>query len=402
MTVHIVVGSSFGDCGKGRFIDVLAEKSDLVVRTNGGPNAGHTIIVGERKLVFRLVPSGVLHPKTVCVLGHGTVLDPYVFNAEVNKLQNIGINLKNRLFVSDSAHLIMPYHIKADSTDTIIGTTKKGIGPCYQDKMARTGIRIGELKNNKVYGKASLNNRKWYPYHTRDSLKKYLEFSKMVFSPFITNTSNLINDSLDRNENILLEGAQGSLLDIDCGTYPFVTSSSTTATGICAGAGIGPTQVNLVMGVLKAYVTRVGSGPFPTEIEGEVGNRIRTIGGEFGSVTGRPRRVGWLDLPALRYAARINGMNCLAIAKLDVLSEFDEIKICDSYKREFDINNLPNPNEVNYVSFKSWPKEIENVREFSKLPNAAIEFIRYIEDKIKIPITMISVGPERNQLITLC
>ena len=386
----VCVGLAWGDEGKGKVVDYLSPFYDLVVRYAGGPNAGHTLKVGNNKIVLRLIPSGILHTHTVCILGHGMVIDPEVFYEEVKSLEKMGINLNNRLFVSSRAHIILPKHIEEDSIKNgHIGTTKKGIGPSYTDKVSRNGIRVLDLKNIVDKDNISFSN---------EILDTILKFTH-------EKTYKLVNNYIRNGKDVLFEGAQGTLLDIDCGTYPYVTSSNSIAGGACTGVGVGPTAITSCIGITKAYVTRVGAGPFPTKVNGNVAKHLQKNGNEYGSVTGRPRDVGWLDLPMLRYAVEVNNVSMLAITKLDVLTGLDEIKVCTCYNlidNEFTIDSLPEIiYEENYKTFESWNENISQVKNFEDLPKNAKRLVKFLEKELNIPVCLISVGPERNQTIDM-
>jgi len=347
MPTVAIVGTQWGDEGKGKIVDFYTEYADVVVRYAGGPNAGHTLVVGDDKLIVRLIPSGILRPATRCVLAQGMVIDPAVLVAEMDELERRGLSPATRLFVSDRAHVILPFHVTIDSLrettgkgGPALGTTKRGIGPAYEDKAARRGLRMGLLRD---LGKAAKIIEQaisaWTPTlralgaevpKTATLLDQLKPLAKRIV-PHLADTSRLVNDAIRANQSVLLEGAQGTLLDIDHGTYPYVTSSSASAGGAAAGTGIGPTRIDKVVGITKAYATRVGGGPFPTELLDATGDKLRDDGAEFGSVTGRPRRTGWLDLPAIRYTARVNGLDALAVTKLDVLTGHPKLKVCVAY-----------------------------------------------------------------------
>lgn len=399
MTITIVIGAVWGDEGKGKIIDYLATKANAVVRCAGGPNAGHTIVVNGKKSILRLIPSGILHKHITCIIGAGTVIDAKVFQEELDNLKAQDVSYQNRLALSQTAHLIMPYHIEVDKyreedkNNVKIGTTKKGISPCYEDKVGRRGIRLEDLqelekaeilaKKNLAYWKNNFSIKT-----TEEEVVNYLSEASKVLVPFLADTSKQLNDLIDEGKKIILEGAQGSLLDIDYGSYPFVTSSSTTSAGACVGAGIGPNQVKNVIGVLKAYSTRVGTGPLETEIFGEESDRIREIGREYGSVTGRPRRIGWLDLPLLKKVVKLNGINYLAVTKLDVLNNLD-VKLCVEYKDGKPV----------YQSYK-WNIDSE-VKDWRSLPEDAKSFLRKIEDTVDVSLCLVGFGPERHQTLWL-
>jgi adenylosuccinate synthase len=409
----VIVGAQWGDEGKGKVTDYLAAKANTVVRYQGGNNAGHTIVVGASTFKFHLIPSGILYTDKTCVLGNGVVIDPEELIGELDALEKQQIDTK-RLRISDQAHYILPTHCIIDQRSEQkkgaekIGTTGRGIGPAYRDKVHRSGVRVGDPKDPVRLKKlvqahfdehgSELSGIEW----TVERVCDYLLKAYARLEPYICNTPALINDVLDHGGRVLLEGAQGTLLDIDHGTYPFVTSSNPSAGGACIGAGIGPTRINAVMGVAKAYSTRVGSGPFPTELADATGELLRKTGHEFGTTTGRPRRCGWLDLVALRYAVRINGITHLAITKLDVLDVFDELQICTGYRiRGNETNEFPThlsdveAIEPVYASMRGWKRSTEAVRSWSELPKEAIAYISRIEEYLRVPVALVSIGAER-------
>ncbi|MFC1610607.1 adenylosuccinate synthase [Myxococcota bacterium] len=413
MPVVVIVGAQWGDEGKGKITDYLACDADMVVRYQGGNNAGHTIVVGPSTYKFHLVPSGMLHKDKACVLGNGMVVDPEVLIAELDKLEAEGVET-GRLKISARAHVILPSHKFLDLQSeerkgaSKIGTTGRGIGPAYRDKVNRGGVRMcdpahPELLRTKIEQhfnehRAELEGCEWDPSKT----VSYLEKAYERLAAHVCDTSTLINERLDQGGRVLLEGAQGTLLDIDHGTYPFVTSSNPTAGGACIGAGIGPTRINVVMGVSKAYATRVGSGPFPTELTGVEGDQMREAGKEYGTTTGRPRRCGWIDLVALRFAVRVNGMTHLAITKLDVLDGLDEIRICTGYRihgkevSSFPVH-VPDLDEVEPVleTLPGWKTATSNARTWSDLPARANSYISRIEEILRVPVALVSVGADR-------
>ncbi len=417
MTAIVVVGAQWGDEGKGKVVDLLAEHAELVVRYAGGPNAGHTLVVGNDKLVVRLVPSGILQPATTCLMGQGMVVDPAVLTSEIDALEQRGVRVAGRLVISPLAHLILPYHLTIDglresaASDRKIGTTKKGIGPCYEDKVARRGIRLGDLRDRgRVRDQVERCLAAWQP--VAQALGGELGDAGSIVDalwplaerivPLLGDTSRLLDEAVRAKQRVLLEGAQGTLLDIDHGTYPFVTSSSAVAGGACTGAGIGPSRIDRVIGITKAYATRVGEGPFPSELSDATGARLRDRGGEFGSVTGRPRRTGWLDLPALRYAARVNGVDGWAITKLDVLTGLPTVEVCVGYEGEpeLPLAGLADLKPV-YRSFPGWESAIEGATKLEDLPSEARALVRFIEEDTGVPAFLVSVGPRRDQTITL-
>ncbi|MEX0737671.1 MAG: adenylosuccinate synthase [Bacteroidota bacterium] len=430
MPVHIVVGAQWGDEGKGKIVDHLSEHVDIVARYQGGANAGHTVVIPTKgrngmttqEYVLHLIPSGIFHKHVTCVIGNGVVIDPVALMSEIAKLEAAGIKLQGRLLISHNAHLIMPYHKLLDSIreqgQNKIGTTGRGIGPAYIDKYTRTGIRVVDLLNRDVLCKKLKQNieeknellKNIYHSHTLDVdaiINEYQEFDKEI-DQYITDTSAYLHKALQKKKKVLAEGAQGAFLDVDHGTYPFVTSSSPTSGGACTGLGIPPTSITSITGVVKAYSTRVGNGPFPTEQLNEVGERLRTTGGEFGATTGRPRRCGWLDLTSLAYSVRINGIERIAITKLDVLDEFDEIKVCTGYMSKgkkvtgfpTDVQTLE-AIEPQYRVFKGWKTPTSDVRTYSKLPARARTYIEAIGTLLRTKIWMVSVGARRDQTLTL-
>ncbi len=418
MSVTVLVGSQWGDEGKGKIVDLLSERYDVVVRYQGGANAGHTVEIGDQKYVLHLIPSGILRPGVVCVIGNGVVVDPEALLDEINLLEKNGITVKGRLFISQNAHLIMPYHKLLDSIaeqgKQKIGTTGRGIGPCYIDKYARRGIKINDLLNRDVLKEKIRSNleeknnllRKVYNVEEMDIdkiINQYVEFDTII-DEYIKDVPSYLNSVLAEGKSILLEGAQGTLLDVDFGTYPFVTSSHPSSGGACTGSGVPPTKITDVIGIVKAYTTRVGEGPFPTELPDETGEKLRSIGREFGATTGRPRRCGWFDAFLIKYSNMINGTTSVAITKLDVLDEFDEIKICTGYELNgkalkvypSDPLTMRNVKPV-YVTMPGWKTSTAGCRSFADLPKAAKEYLDFISKEGELKISIISVGPERSQ-----
>ena len=418
----VIVGAQWGDEGKGKVTDMLAERADAVVRFQGGNNAGHTIVRGEEVFKLHLMPSGILHPGKLCVIGNGVVIDPKVLTDELDGLRHRKIDVRG-LRISANAHLIMPYHMLLDQEGETklgklqIGTTRRGIGPCYADKALRLGIRVQDLLDEKILKKkivAAMEPKRLSlrPYAKERELDlqamtdEYLTYGH-VLEPYIADTSRLVLDRLDAGEIVVFEGAQGALLDIDHGTYPFVTSSNPIAGAACTGAGVGPKDIDEVWGVAKAYVTRVGAGPFPTEIEGELADRMRDRGGEYGTTTGRARRVGWMDLVALRYAARLNSLTALAITKLDVLAGFDTIRAAVKYQSAegAEHDTFPFHQTVlhhatgEYVDMPGFGEDISGARSMDELPETARDYLRFVEEFVGVPITLIGVGPGRDQII---
>ena len=422
MATYVVVGLQYGDEGKGKITDVLSAKSDYVVRFQGGDNAGHTVYAGEEKFVLHLLPSGVLQCKGKCIIANGVVVNPKAFLKEIGQIEEKGMRT-DHVFISRRAHVIMPYHILLDTYreeeegGTQIGTTKKGIGPCYEDKIARVGIRMVDLLNPEVLAEKIKKNLK-----TKNSLfEKYFEKPKLDFDEIyneflalgetlkdrIVDTEVELNEAIHDGKNILFEGAQAAMLDIDFGTYPYVTSSSPTTGGVCSGAGVPPTSLQNLIGVAKAYTTRVGNGPFPTELNDEIGEEMRKVGHEFGATTGRPRRCGWLDLVSLKHATMINGINNLVITKLDVLSGMPTLKIATKYKTEdgkiidyFTSSTTKLYNyEPMYEELEGWTEDITHARTYDDLPANAKKYIEFIEKYLGINVYLVSVGPERTQNI---
>jgi adenylosuccinate synthase len=421
----VVVGTQWGDEGKGKIVDLLTEQAKLVVRYQGGNNAGHTLVVGGEKFIFHLVPSGILHPGTVCLIGNGVVLDPEVLLMEIDRLKERGINVTpQHLRISERTQVIMPYHKRLDLArerakgDGKIGTTGRGIGPCYEDKVARRGIRVADLVNPEIL-KAKvaefLPEKNFYlekflgdaPFSPEEIIAPYQEMAKRL-APLVANVSVLIGEAVRRGDNVLFEGAQGTHLDIDHGTYPYVTSSNPIAGGACAGAGVGPTQLHQVLGIVKAYTTRVGGGPFPTECLDEIGDHLVECGVEFGSTTGRRRRCGWLDTVVLKDSARLNGLTGLAITKLDVLTNINPVKICVGYevggvRRETippTIQELEKCRPI-FEEMPGWTDDIRGVRRFGDFPTTTRNYLQRLEALVGVPIRIVSVGPDREETIVM-
>ncbi|MGA3371600.1 MAG: adenylosuccinate synthase [Terracidiphilus sp.] len=420
----VVLGAQWGDEGKGKIVDVLSERFSAVARYAGGHNAGHTVIIGGQKFILQLIPCGVLRPGCRGIIGNGVVLDPIAFLKEVAKLRALGVAVDERLFVSNRAQVILPYHrmieLAAESAPgrKKIGTTSRGIGPAYEDKMARSGLRIVDLLRPdllKVHIEAACAEKNaivhaLFGADPLDPAQMYDEYAAAAeqVRPFVTDTGRLLNKILAEGGSVMFEGAQGTMLDIDHGTYPFVTSSSATAGGAATGTGVGPTAIGTVISVTKAYVTRVGEGPFPTEIHELVGDHLRARGMEYGAVTGRPRRCGWLDIPLLRYSNQVNGAEWLVVTKLDVLDELEEIPICVGYEIDgkvtdeipADVQGLERIKPV-YAKLKGWQTSTEGITDFDKLPMAAKEYLRFQERESGAKIGMVSTGPDREQTILL-
>jgi adenylosuccinate synthase len=417
-----IFGAQWGDEGKGKIVDLLCESFDVVARYQGGHNAGHTVKFADRHYSLRLIPSGILHPGKLCILGNGMVVDPQALLDEIEQLRSGGVQITDNLKISESAHAILPFHRVLDlareeaAGDHRIGTTGRGIGPAYEMKVSRYGVLMADLLDEQVlrekiefacreknpvlvhvYGREAFD-----PGRIADS---YLEFGEM-FRERIVDTTLLVNSAIREGKSVMFEGAQGMLLDIDHGTYPYVTSSNTTVGGICTGLGVPPKHIHSVMAVVKAYTTRVGSGPFPTELLDEVGERIRERGNEFGTVTGRPRRIGWLDLVVLRTAVMLNGIDSIALTKMDVLDDFDEIPICTSYgTSEGDARFFPrravshNDFKPKLTTLKGWKQNTVGIDRYEELPQAAKDYIRFIEDELEVPVKIVSTGPRREETV---
>ncbi len=422
MSAVVIVGAQWGDEGKGKIVDVLTEKADVVVRYQGGHNAGHTVVINDEKFILHLIPSGILHKNKLCIIGNGVVIEPAALIEEINGLKERDVNVDRNLLISKNAHLIMPYHIAADCAheevrgSRKIGTTGRGIGPTYVDKMARVGIRVADLYYPGVLREKIDANLKEINYLLKNRYRKrgfsagkifekYRGYARTL-SRYVADTDIVVNDMIVKGKKILFEGAQGTLLDVDHGTYPFVTSSNAVAGGACTGVGIGPTRISKVIGVVKAYTTRVGEGPFPTEIKGAVGEDFRRRGGEYGATTGRPRRCGWLDFVGLRHAVRVNGLTGIAITKLDILDNLDRIKVCVAYKcgnglrrelpKEFSLLREARPV---YEELPGWKESTIGIRKFERLPQNAQKYIRRIEETLGVRVDMISTGQRRDELI---
>jgi adenylosuccinate synthase len=418
-TCVVVVGAQWGDEGKGKLVDVLAERADLVVRYQGGANAGHTVVIGDKQFILRQIPSGILHPRVTCVIGNGVVLEPENLFAELDHLHERGIDTAGRLFVSNRAHLVLPYHKLLDAASDKsqkLGTTGRGIGPAYEDKYGRRGIRVADLRRvecarilltdrvaraNQLLGIMGSSERADLEDHIQ-----LLERLAPRLLPLAADTGLMVHRAIRGGRRVLLEGAQGALLDVDHGTYPYVTSSNTTAGGAAVGAGIGPTGIDGVLGVVKAYTTRVGNGPLPTEAESPYGERLRELGGEFGAVTGRPRRCGWFDATVVRYAARVNGLTGLAVTKLDVLDSFSEIPVGAMYRLDGEVcEEMPAEVEALgrvqpvYEMHRGWQQPTGGARRLADLPAAARAYLDRLEALSGVPVRYVSVGTRRDQII---
>ena len=424
MSTLIVVGSQWGDEGKGKITDLLSEEADIIVRYQGGCNAGHTVVKGDEQYIFHLIPSGILHQGVKCLIGNGVVIDPQSLLQEIKSLRKKNIEIDDNLFIDFKAHVVFPYHKTLDEIKETkrgkdkIGTTKRGIGPAYVDKIARTGIRMIDLIDEKFLPKKLENNlnekdtifKKLYGLkisnqEKKDILEKYIEYGRLL-KKYVTDVSLYLNEAINEDKKILFEGAQGTLLDVDHGTFPYVTSSNPIAGGACIGTGVGPTKIDRVMGISKAYTTRVGRGPFPTEMQGKLEEYTRQKGGEFGATTGRPRRCGWFDAVLVNYAVRINGMDSMVLTKIDVLSDFDKIKICTSYKcneeiiKEFPVNLETLQNCIPlYEEMEGWKGDISQITKYGDLPHQLKDYINRIEELVRTKVVIVSVGPKRSQTI---
>jgi adenylosuccinate synthase len=422
MTVDLLLGLQWGDEGKGKIVDVLTSKYDIIARFQGGPNAGHTLEFDGIKHVLRTIPSGIFHKNSINIIGNGVVMDPVVFQKELEGLEKFNIDIKSRLLISRKAHLILPTHRLLDAASEAskgkakIGSTLKGIGPTYMDKTGRNGIRVGDIELEDFADRYRVLADKHQAmidfynveleYDLEELEAEFFAAVKSLKELTFIDSEEYLNKAMKEGKTILAEGAQGSLLDIDFGTYPFVTSSNTTAAGACTGLGIAPNRVKDVFGIFKAYTTRVGSGPFPTELFDEDGATMARVGNEFGSVTGRARRCGWLDLVALKYAVQVNGVTQLYMMKGDVLSGFDTLKVCTAYEYKGEkIDHLPyniEPENVTpvFVEKKGWPADLTGMTSYEQLPVELKEYIEFIEKELEVPIKVISVGPDRTQTIT--
>ena len=424
MPVIVVVGAQWGDEGKGKVVDLLTEAAQAVVRFGGGANAGHTLVIDGQQLITHLIPSGVLHPGTRCILGDGMVIDPQTLIREIDACKERGLLAGSELMVSERAHVILPYHraiegLREDRRHAI-GTTRRGIGPAYEAKAARRGVRMRDLlRPARLRELIEQNLAELAPLIVhyggqepdraeRDAMLEEALAAGQTLAPYLTDTGRHVAQALADGQNMLFEGAQGTLLDLDHGTYPYVTSSSTVAAGACQGGGIGPTRIDRVIGITKAYTTRVGGGPFPTELAGEEAGALREAGSEFGATTGRPRRCGWLDLPALRLAVRVNGLDGLALTKLDVLSGRGEVAMCTSYRLDGQrLDEMPtDPEDIERAEpvlerFSGWPDDIRSARSLGDLPAAARAYVDAIEREVGVPMYLVSVGPDRTETIQI-
>ncbi len=428
MSGIVVVGAQWGDEGKGKIVDLLTEKADVVVRYAGGPNAGHTLVIpndkgGHDKIVVRLIPSGILRPATRCVLGPGMVVDPQALLGEIDELRARGVfqddPTTSRLLVSERAHMILPYHTLVDGLREkgafAVGTTKRGIGPAYEDKARRSGVHVGALRDlDRMARHVARALDAWAPtiralgaeVPTPEQIVAHVEKVRARILPLLGDGGAAVDDAVRGGQRVIFEGAQGTLLDLDHGTYPYVTSSTAVAGGACAGSGVGPTAIGRVIGISKAYTTRVGGGPFPTELHDQLGERLRTAGGEFGAVTGRPRRCGWLDLPGLRYARRVNGLTDLVLTKLDVLTGLDTLDLCVAYDtpngrvRDLPVGELDTAKPV-YETLPGWTEKLDGARSLAELPLNAQRYVERIAREVDVPLSLVSVGPQRDATIRL-
>jgi adenylosuccinate synthase len=424
MSNLIVLGAQWGDEGKGKMVDLFSDRFDVVARYQGGHNAGHTVYIGEKKFVLKLIPSGILRPGVQAVIGNGVVIDPAALVEEMDVLSAAGIDVQSQLRISNRAHVIFPFHRLAEKISearadrVAIGTTSRGIGPCYEDKIGRRGMRMADLLDAKAFeaiydqlaaDKATIAEA-FQIENTFDFSavkKQYGEYARRI-APLVCDTAALLNGAIRDGRNVLFEGAQGTMLDVDHGTYPFVTSSSAAAGGACTGTGVAPTRINGIIGVSKAYITRVGAGPFPSEDLGEQGDRIRKAGNEYGSVTGRPRRCGWFDVPLLRYTAMVNGFDSLIVTKLDVLDDLDEIPVCVGYRVSGrDVSEMPATNagieliEAVYQKLPGWRTDTTACLAYADLPERARDYVQFLSTQSGVEVGCVSVGPERNQTMIL-
>lgn len=423
MATAMVIGTQWGDEGKGKIVDYLAQKADVVIRSQGGNNAGHTVVVNDQSFALRLLPSGILFSNKTCIIGSGVVVNPSVLLAEIDSIKARGVHISS-LEISTRAHVIFPYHIRIDEEDeklkgeAKIGTTKNGIGPCYADKVNRIGIRVGDMLDEAVFREklkynVTLKNRLFKMYYECDGfsyeemLQEYLEYAEKI-RPYVRDTDYSVNYYISQGKKALFEGAQATMLDLDHGTYPFVTSSNPTSGGACVGAGVGPRKMENIVGVVKAYTTRVGAGPFPAEQINEAGEYLRNTGHEFGTVTGRPRRCGWLDTAVVKYAAMLNSLDYLAITRLDILDGLDTIKICTGYTYEGEkIEEYPASLAVMekvqpiYETLPGWKTPISHCRNYEELPKEARSYVERISELVGVPLGIVSVGPNRDQTIIL-
>lgn len=424
MANRVVIGSQWGDEGKAKVVDFLTLSADVIVRFQGGANAGHTVKVGEKEFIFHLIPSGIMHQDKYCVIGNGVVLDPIQTLKEIDDLRTKGISPEGRLIIADNAHVVLPWHSAVDKLKELkagkaaIGTTGRGIGPCYSDKVNRIGVRVGDLLDEKelrprVLAMAKVHNEEFEalyqaePIDAEKVIADYLELGRKI-APYIKDVSAFLYEQLKNGKRLIFEGAQGTILDVDQGTYPFVTSSNTVAGYASCGSGVGPTAIHHAVGVVKAYTTRVGNGPFPTELHCETGDALRKIGNEYGATTGRNRRCGWFDAPVVRKAAVVNGLTHLAITKMDVLDSFDEIQVCTHYECDGEILNLI-PNQLSkvgrckpvYKTLPGWKQDTTACRSWDELPENAKHYLEFLSELVDVKIGMVSVGASREQSIVV-
>ncbi|MBU1078572.1 MAG: adenylosuccinate synthase [Spirochaetes bacterium] len=419
MSTITVIGTQWGDEGKGKITNLLAGESDYIVRYQGGNNAGHTIWIDDQKYVFHLLPSGIIEKNKKCILGNGLVIDPEALIDEVHLLKKRKINITDRLYVSENAHIVMPYHKLIDtnreSSKIKIGTTKRGIGPAYEDKVARIGIRVIDYINDEIFNTLLKNNLN----DKSQIISKFISINKMrteilkvrkrilkEFRTYVKNTTILLNEKIKKGENILFEGAQGIMLDVDFGTYPYVTSSNPSIGGVVCGTGVPATKIGKILGIMKAYTTRVGKGPFPTELNDRTGELLRKEGNEFGATTGRPRRCGWLDLVVVKHSVMLNDISSLIMTKADVMNSFKAIKICTKYKyKNTEFKHFPMDRNIVkhikpvYITMKGWNSATDHIKKYSQFPAPLKDYVKYIEDYLEVPVSLISVGPKRSQSI---
>ena len=419
MYTDVLIGLQWGDEGKGKIVDYLANHYDIVARFQGGPNAGHTLKINNETFVLHTIPSGIFHANVMNIIGNGVVIDPITFKKEIDKLLALGVDVKKNLLISNRAHLILPSHKALDAASeakkgaTKIGSTLRGIGPTYMDKTGRNGLRVGDILLPDFKEQYNFLKEKHYDILKQFDFtpeieqieKDWFEGVEVLKQLNIISTEYYLNEALKKGKRVLAEGAQGSMLDIDFGTYPFVTSSNTISSGACKGLGVAPTKIKEVLGISKAYCTRVGSGPFPTELHDETGEELRKLGHEFGATTGRPRRCGWIDLPALKYSIILNGLTQLIITKIDVLNTFETIKACTDYKvngkitQELPYDLCKETIEPVYKEFKGWNCDINSIKNFDELPEELVTYIKFLENYLEVPVTIISNGPKREELI---
>ncbi|MBK22177.1 MAG: adenylosuccinate synthase [Flavobacteriales bacterium] len=419
MKVDVLLGLQWGDEGKGKIVDVFTPKYDIIARFQGGPNAGHTLEFDGIKHVLHTIPSGIFHKNTINIIGNGVVMDPIIFEKEIKELKALNVDVKHKLVISRKTHLILPTHRVLDAASEAakgknkIGSTLKGIGPTYMDKTGRNGLRVGDLELNDfqqrydalVNKHIELLKQFDFEYDYKEEEEKWMKSLETLKELTFVDSEHYIGEAMKAGKSILAEGAQGSLLDIDFGSYPFVTSSNTVCAGACTGLGVAPNKIGKVYGIFKAYCTRVGSGPFPTELHDQSGEDLRKAGHEFGATTGRPRRCGWLDLPALKYSIMLNGVTDLIMTKADVLSEFGELKVCTSYNyngetvEQFPYNIDESNLSANYTSLPGWDKDLTGLSSISELPSELNNYITYLEKELEVPITVVSVGPDRTQTL---